>query len=432
VVGLKRRTLALHWQILIAIAAAAALGLWLRAQGGEVATAALAVFEFGGRIFLGALKMLIVPLIASSMIVGVAGLGAHGQLGRIGLRTFGLYAVSGLAAILVGLTLVNLVRPGIHDGVPAKDLLALKSDGAEVMRAVGERDASDIVAVLVRMIPENVVASAADNGDVLALIVFSLLFGWFMTRISEEHARPLLGFWRGVSEVMMLMTEWVMKFAPLGVFCLVAKVVAKTGFGVALPLVIFSACVVTGLAIHMFLTMPLLIRLTTGINPWRVFPAMAPALLTAFSTASSSATVPMTLECAEKRARVSNRVASFVIPLGATVNMNGTALYECAAVLFLAQAYGVELGLVAQFTVVALALLTSVGVAGIPAASLVAITVIMSSLGLPQEGVAVLLVFDRLLDMCRTTVNVHGDACTAIIVARLEGERHVLEPVRDG
>jgi Na+/H+-dicarboxylate symporter len=301
-----------------------------------------------------------------------------------------------------------------------------------VTKAVGDRDASDIVNVFLRMIPENVVASAADNGDVLALIVFSLLFGWFMTRVGDEHARPLLAFWRGVSEVMIRMTEWVMKFAPIGIFCLIARVVAKTGFGATLPLVLFSACVVAGLAIHMFLTMPLLMRLLTGVNPWRVFPAMAPALLTAFSTASSSATVPLTLDCAEKRAGVSPRVASFVIPLGATVNMNGTALYECAAVLFLAQAYGVELGLAAQLTVVVLALLTSIGVAGIPAASLVAITVILGSLGLPQEGIAVLLVFDRVLDMCRTTVNVHGDACTAIMVARLEGERHVLEPVRTG
>jgi Na+/H+-dicarboxylate symporter len=429
---MKRARFALHWQILLAIAIALATGSMLRGHAGDVAAGVLAVFEFCGKIFLGALKMLVVPLVASSMIVGVASLGAHGQLGRIGLRTFALYAASGLAAILVGLALVNLVRPGIHEGVAAKELLALKADAAAVTKAVGDRDASDIVNVFLRMIPENVVASAADNGDVLALIVFSLLFGWFMTRVDDEHAQPLLAFWRGVSEVMIRMTEWVMRFAPIGIFCLIARVVAKTGFGATLPLVLFSACVIAGLAIHMFLTMPLLMRLLTGVNPWRVFPAMAPALLTAFSTASSSATVPLTLDCAEKRAGVSPRVASFVIPLGATVNMNGTALYECAAVLFLAQAYGVELGLAAQLTVVVLALLTSIGVAGIPAASLVAITVILGSLGLPQEGIAVLLVFDRVLDMCRTTVNVHGDACTAIMVARLEGERHVLEPVRTG
>jgi proton glutamate symport protein len=424
----KRSGLALHWQILIAIAAATLLGLTLRAQAGEAAGRWLAVFDFGGQLFMAALKMLIVPLIASSMIVGVAGLGAHGQLGRIGLRTFLLYAVAGAAAILVGLVLVNVVRPGIVDGLPAGAALALHADSAAVAQAVGDRDGGDILAVFLRMIPENVVASAGNNGDVLALIVFSLLFGFFLTRVTEERARPVLGFWRGVSDVMLLMTEWVMKFAPFGVFCLVARVVIRTGFSAATPLLAFAACVLAGLAIHMFLTMPLLIRMVTGVSPWRIFPSLAPALLTAFSTASSSATVPLTLDCVEKRARVSSRVASFVVPLGATINMNGTALYECAAVLFLAQAYGVPLGVGAQATIVTLALLTSIGVAGIPAASLVAITVILSTLGLPAEGVAVLLVFDRVLDMSRTAVNVFGDACTAVMVARLEGEKHVLEP----
>jgi Na+/H+-dicarboxylate symporter len=203
-------------------------------------------------------------------------------------------------------------------------------------------------------------------------------------------------------------------------------VVAKAGLAAAGPLALFAACVLAVLAIHLLVTLPLFIRLATGLRPWPLFPTMAPALLTAFSTASSSATVPVTLDCVENRAGVSNRISSFVIPLGATINMNGTALYECAAVIFIAQAYGVEMSLFTQFTVVFLALMTSIGVAGIPAASLVAIAIILTAVGLPPEAIGVLFVFDRILDMARTAVNVAGDAAAAIIVASLEGEKGIL------
>jgi len=429
---MKREGFALHWQILLAIALAVAAGSMVRGHAGDTATGLLAVFEFGGTIFLGALKMLIVPLIASSMIVGVASLGAHGQLGRIGLRTFGLYVLTTAAAVFIGLAIVNLVEPGVQGGEPAGNALALETDSAEIARVVASRGAADVADIFVRMVPENVIAAAADNGEILGVIVFSLLFGYFMTRISAENAQPLLAFWRGVSEVMLLVTEFVMRFAPVGVFCLVARVVAKTGFEAATPLLQFAACVVVGLALQMFVMLPLAVRLITGARPWAIFGAMAPALLTAFSTASSAASMPLALDCVEKRVGVSNRIASFVIPIGASANSNGTALYECAAVVFIAQAYGVEPGLLTQLTVVGLALVTSMGMAGVPAASLVAIAVILGALGLPPEAIGVLLVFDRPLDMCRTTVNVFGDACVAAMVARLEGERHVLEPVRTG
>lgn len=427
---MKRARLALHWQILLAIALAVAVGSALRGHPGNATTELVAVFEFGGTIFLDALKMLIVPLIASSMIVGVASLGAHGQLGRIGLRTFGLYVFTTAAAVLIGLVIVNLVEPGVQGGAPAGTALALESDSAEIARVVANRGAADIADIFVRMVPENVIAAAANNGEILGVIVFSLLFGYFMTRISEEHAQPLLAFWRGVSEVMLLVTEFVMKFAPIGVFFLVARVVAKTGLDAATPLLQFAACIVAGLAIQMFVVLPLTVRLVTGVRPWAIFGAMAPALLTAFSTASSAASMPLALDCVEKRVGVSPRIASFVIPIGASANSNGTALYECAAVVFVAQAYGVAPGFLTQLTVVVLALVTSMGIAGIPASSLVAIAVILGALGLPPEAIGVLLVFDRPLDMCRTAVNVFGDACVAAMVARLEGERHVLEPGR--
>lgn len=422
----KTGRLALHWQILIAIALAVIAGLLAGEDGAIFGVTFYSVFDFVGRLFLNALKMLILPLIASSMIVGIAGIGSGEALGRLGGRTFLLYAGTGLAAIVLGLAIINIVRPGIVDGRPAGELLALEAESEQVAAMIGDRDAGDIVEIFIRMVPENVIAAAADNGGILAVIFFSLLFGAFIPRIQAEHGQVLLSFWKGVFEVMTRLTEWIMRLAPIGVFGLVAKVVAKAGLAAAAPLAIFAACVLVSLAIHLFVTLPLFIRVTTGLRPWPIFPAMAPALLTAFSTASSSATVPVTLDCVEKRAGVSNRIASFVIPLGATVNMNGTALYECAAVLFIAQAYGVEMSLFTQFTVVFLALLTSIGVAGIPAASLVAIAVILTAVGLPPEAIGVLFVFDRILDMARTTVNVAGDAVAAVIVAKLEGEKGVL------
>ena len=419
--------LALHWQILIAILLAVGAGLAAGEHGELFGVTFYSVFDFLGKLFLNALKMLIVPLIASSMIVGVAGLGSSDALGRLGGRTIFFYAMTSLTAIVVGLSIINVVRPGIVDGVPAGQVMALEADTEQVSSLIGDRGAGDIVEIFVRMVPENVFAAASNNGSILGIIFFSLLFGYFITRIGDERGQQLVSFWRGVFEVMTKMTEWVMAFAPIGVFGLVAKVVAKAGLAAAGPLAVFAVCVLASLAFHLFVTLPLFIRVSTGMKPWPLFSTMAPALLTAFSTASSSATVPVTLDCIERRAGVSNRVSSFVIPLGATINMNGTALYECAAVIFIAQAYGVEMTIFTQFTVVLLALVTSVGVAGIPAASLVAIAVILTAVGLPPEAIAVLFVFDRILDMARTAVNVAGDAAAAIIVGKLEGETAIFK-----
>ena len=419
--------LALHWQILIAIGLAVPAGLLAGEEAGILGVTFYSVFDFIGTLFLNALKMLIVPLIASSMIVGVAGIGGSDALGRLGGRTLLFYASTSLMAIIVGLTIINIVRPGIVGGEPAGEQMALEADTSSVSALIGDRDAGDIVEIFIRMVPENVFAAATNNGAILSIIFFSLLFGFFMTRIDIVHRQVLMSFWKGVFDVMTKMTEWVMMLAPYGVFGLVARVVAKAGLSAAEPLFIFALCVLASLAIHLFITLPLFIRVFTGLNPRPMFGAMAPALLTAFSTASSSATVPVTLDCLEKRVGVSNKISSFVIPLGATVNMNGTALYECAAVIFIAQAYGLEMTLFTQFTVVVLALVTSIGVAGIPAASLVAIAVILTAVGLPAEAIAVLFVFDRILDMARTAVNVAGDAAAAVIVAHMEGEHNILD-----
>ena len=413
--------LALHWQILIAICLGGVAG-WLSGEAGQIAgLQLLPIYEFVGTLFLNALKMLIVPLIASSIIVGVAGIGSSGNLGRLGSKTLLFYLLTTLAAILVGLALVNFVKPGEMGGQPVQSLLALDGNGADVAMTVGDRGVGDVVDIFLRAVPPNIVAAAAE-GQMLGLIFFCLLFGFFMTRLEHDYADPLMRFWTGMFHVMMHMTEWVMLFAPIGVFGLVARVVAKTGFDAAAPLLVFSGVVLTALAIHAFITLPLLLRFVGGVNPIRILQRMSPAMLTAFSTASSSATLPVTMDCVEEKVGVSNKVSSFVLPLGATVNMNGTALYECSAVLFLAQAFGADLSFGTQFIVVLTALLTSIGVAGIPSASLVAIAIILSAVGLPIEAIGVLFVFDRVLDMARTSVNVFGDSCCAVIVARLEGE----------
>lgn len=422
------RKLALHWQILIALILAGVVGYAVNVAGdgdpsapGILGVSFLSVFNYIGELFLNALRMIIVPLILSSIIVGMAGIGSSGNLGALGGRTLLFYVITTGAAIALGLLLINFIQPGIVDGEPAGELLALDASTAQVAAEIGDRDASDVADIFLRMIPDNVVMAAA-NGQMLGIIFFALLFGYFMTRIGHDLADTLYKFWDGVFHVMMRMTEWIMMFAPIGVFGLVAAVIAETGFASAAPLAVFALTVLAGLLAHTFIIMPLLLSTIARVKPWKIYPAMAPAMLTAFSTASSSATLPITMDCVEKNAGVSNKISSFVLPLGATVNMNGTALYECAAAIFLAQAYGLDLSFGVQFTIVTLALVTSIGVAGVPAASLVAIAIILKAIGLPIEAIGVLMVFDRVLDMVRTSVNIFGDACCAVIVARLDGE----------
>ena len=419
------RRLKLHWQILIALVLAIAAGSLSGTTAQILGVNCYQIYDFVGTLFLNGLKMIIVPLIVSSIITGIASIGNTGAFGRIGGKTLTYYLTTSLLAILIGLALVNVSRPGVVDGEPARDMIGFSADASTVTEHLAGRGAGDIVDIFLRMVPTNIVAAAAE-GQMLGLIFFSLLFGYFMTRIPERGGSVLHRFWQGVYDVMMLITELVMKFAPLGVFGLVAKVVASTGFAAFQPLAIFFVTVLGALLVHFLVALPMLLYFVGGVNPLLQYRAMAPALLTAFSTSSSSATLPLTMECVEKNAGVSNRTASFVLPLGATVNMDGTALYECVAAMFIAQAYGLELGFGEQFVIVLVALLTSIGVAGIPAASLVAISIILTTIGLPAEGIGLILAVDRILDMCRTSVNVFSDTCGAVIIARLEGEGNVL------
>ncbi len=419
--------LKLHWQILIAIISAILVGMVVDKDTAIGGIVFYDVFNFLGTLFLNALKMIIVPLVLSSIICGMASISSSKDLGRLGGKTIGFYMLSSLLAILIGLAFVNMFTPGIIDGEPAGSKLNLSSPAevsAQLDRVEG-RGAGDIANVFLRMIPPNIVKAAA-NGQMLGLIFFGLLFGYYMSRINGELKRTLDNFWQGIFQTMMAITLFVMKFAPIGVFGLVAKTIAATGFSAFKPLLLFFITVFLALAFHMFITLATLLKLIGRVSPLRQYSVMAPAMLTAFSTASSSGTLPITLECVKKGAGVSDKTTSFVLPLGATINMDGTALYECVAAMFIAQAYGLDLTFTTQFTIVLVALLTSIGVAGIPAASLVAIAVILGAIGLPLEGIGMLLVTDRILDMLRTAVNVFSDSCCAVIVAKTEGEDGVL------
>ena len=436
------KKIAAHWQILIALGMAVTLGVIFRnfttAHGvdssfGAFSAQVTEVSSFVGELFMSALKMIIVPLIVSSIIAGIGALGGVKGFGRLGAKTAGFYALTSLAAILVGLSVVNLFEPGLVNGQPnmeireAFDSTAAAASDKHVAKvaAANEVAATDYFDLFRKLFPPNIFKAAADNGQMLGLIVFSIMFGIGMTRLPSDQIKTLQGTVQGVNDVMILITKWIMMTAPIGVFALMFPVVVKSGTQLFIEMGNYFGTVLTELAIHMFITLPLILKFVGKVSPIAHFKAMRTALLTAFSTASSSATLPVTMRCVQDNAGVSKRTASFTLPLGATVNMDGTALYECVAVIFVAQVMGVDLSFAAQFVVVVAALLTSIGVAGVPSASLVAILLILKNSNIDGAEVAVvaLLSVDRLLDMSRTAVNVFGDSCAAVVVGASEGEK---------
>jgi Na+/H+-dicarboxylate symporter len=369
-----------------------------------------------GTIFLRALKMIIVPLVFSSIVSGVTSIGSAQSLGRLGLKTVTYYVMTSLFAILTGLVLVNFMKPGVGADLGF-------SESVEGLSTIS----GGLADIIFRIIPENVF-QAFITADMLAIIFFSLLFGFFITRTQNNSRDQLTNFFNAFFEVMMKMTIFIIKFAPLGIFGIVAGVVAQQAgdrealFGIMHRMGLYMFTVILGLAFHTFVTLPLILKLIGRVNPKLHFRAMSTPLLTAFSTASSSATLPLTMEAVENEAGVSNKISSFVLPLGATINMDGTALYECVAAMFIAQAYGVELTFVQQMIVVITALLASIGAAGIPMAGLVMMSIVLTAVGLPLEGVGLILAVDRILDMCRTAVNVFSDSCGTVVIAKTEGE----------
>lgn len=372
--------------------------------------------DAGGRIFIASLQLMVVPLVLVSLICGAASLGNTGSMGRVGGKAIGLYLMTTAIAISIALMLALLVNPGMGAGPPPMDV------------TFDPGEPTSIKDTLVNIFPTNPVAAMA-QGNMLQIIVFALLFGIAVSRAGEAGAR-LMGFFEDVNEVLMRLITILIQLAPIGVFCLMTRLFATEGFDEIYKLGAYFLTVVGALMIHMLVVYPTLLTVLGRVNPLIFLRKMREPMLVGFSTASSGATLPVTLRTVEHRIGVKNEVASFAVPLGATINMDGTALYECVAAMFIAQAYGLDLSFSVQFVVVWMALVTSIGVAGIPSASLVAIAVILGAIGLPLEGLGLILAVDRVLDMCRTAVNVYSDSCGAVTVARLEGEDGVLaEPV---
>ena len=421
-----------HWQMLIALILAVILGMALKSAEGNWVIQVTGVCAFIGKLFMQALKMIIVPLVVSSVIAGISGLGGVKGFGRLGLKTLAFYFCSTLLAVLVGLVLVNLIQPGLVAGQPnetiqrAFETEAGAASGAqqEKVAAAGTREPGDFADVFLKMFPENIFSAASDNGQLLGLIVFSLLFAIAMTRLPGDGMTRLGDTFQAINDVMILVTKWIMAVAPIGVFALMVPVIHRTGPALFVEMGSYFVTVLLALGVHLFITLPLILKFVAGVSPLGHFRAMRDALLLSFSTASSSATLPVSMRCVQENAGVSKRTASFTLPLGATVNMDGTALYECVAVIFVAQVMGVTLGFGAQALIVLTALLTSIGVAGVPSASLVAILLILKSSNIPgaETAATALLAVDRLLDMCRTSVNVFGDSCAAVTIAKSEGE----------
>jgi Na+/H+-dicarboxylate symporter len=399
----------LHYQIIVALVAGGFFGYFFNDK--------VIYTNWAGEIFLRSLNMIIVPLILCSITTGVASVGSGGSLGRLGLKTMGFYILSTLVAIVTGFVLVTTIKPGV---------------GAELGFKVPVEDisvASDSFGTtLIKIVPSNIF-EALMQGQMLSIIFFAILFGFFITRINEKPRLLLIDVFNAALDVIMKITLFIIKFTPLGIFSITAKVIAQqVQMGNEISEVIsrlglYFITVLLGLFFHGLITLPLSVKLLGRANPVKHFKNMATPLLTAFSTSSSNATLPLTMKAVEVEDGVSNKIASFTLPLGATVNMNGTALYECVAVIFIAQAYGIELTFGQQLIVIFTALLAAIGAAGIPMAGLVMMAVVLKAVGLPLEGIGLIIAVDRILDMFRTTINVYGDTCAAVIIAKSEGEK---------
>lgn len=399
----------LHWQILFALIAGTLFGIYF--------TPYVEWISWIGDLFLKLLKMVIIPLIVSSIITGIAGIGSPESLGRLGFKTIGFYMITSLLAILLGLALVNIIGPGV-----GADLSL-----AESVESVPAAEQS-LGQLLLGAIPENVFGSMA-KGDMLPIIFFTIIFGFFTNLAAPQHQRVIHNIFESVFEVMMKITMTVIKLTPLGVFAIIATVISRYASDTAALTQVFSRMglymltVMLALFIHSQITMNLILMIFAKINPIRHLKNMSTPLLTAFSTSSSSATLPLTMDAIETKDGVSTKITSFTLPLGATINMDGTALYECVAVIFIAQAYGIDLSIGQQMIVVVTALLAAIGAAGIPMAGLVMMTIVLNAVGLPLEGIGLILAVDRILDMFRTAVNVYGDTCAAVVIAKSEGEK---------
>ncbi len=360
-----------------------------------------------GTIFIRAIRMLVVPLVLISLTCGSAGIGDPKKLGRVGGKTIAFYLTTTAIAITIGLLLAFIISPGSSISIPTD----VEYQAAE---------APFIMDIFVNMVPTNPINSMA-VGEMLQIIVFSILFGISLAAVGKK-AQPLLDFLHTANDVLMKMISLIMTIAPFGVFALIAKVIATQGADVLLPLIKYMLTVLFALFLHTILTYTGALSVITKANPITFFKKFAPTMVVAFSTSSSSATLPVTMETAEEELGVSNEISSFTLPLGATINMDGTAIMQGVATVFIAQVFGVDLSFSQLLMVILTATLASVGTAGVPGVGLITLSMVLQSVGLPVEGIALIIGVDRILDMTRTAVNITGDAICSIVVANSEGE----------
>jgi len=398
------KKIALHWQILIAFIIAVIVGIFLKDY--------VIYFSWMGEIFLRLLKMIVIPLILSSIISGVANMGSDSNFGRLGLKTLAYFLSTTVIAILIGLLLVNLIKPGV--GMDLSSIPINESVNIEKQR---------ISDMLIQIVPQNIFRSMVNN-EFLSVIFFAIISGIFIGKIETKNRIIVTDFFNAFFELFMKMTMLVIKLAPYGIFGLIVKVIAEQNdFGnMVIKLGWFMITVLAAILIHALIILPLIVKFIGRAKPFKHLSNVKTALITAFSTASSAAALPLNMKETHEKSGVSHKITNFTLPLGATVNMDGTAIYIAAVVMFIAQAKGVDMGFKEQFIVLITAVFASIGTAAVPMASLVMITIILEVLGLPIEYMALILPVDRILDMFRTATNVWSDSCGAVVIAKSEGE----------
>ncbi len=417
------KNLGLHWKILIGMAAGIIFGV-VANQIGAADFVKDWIKPFG-TIFINSLKLIAIPLIVASLIKGITDLKDISKLSAMGGRTIMIYIGTTVLAIVIGLGIVNLVGPGRGLDQTTRDNLLndfAADAGQRITAAAQQREAGPLQA-LVDLVPDNIVGAATSNGNMLQVIFFVICFGIGLILIDPRKAKPVKDFFDGVNEVVLKLIDLIMIAAPYGVFALLAALVVESpSADLFYALIKYSLCVLAGLAIMIFLIYPTLVKVFTGTSPGFFFRGISPAQLLAFSTSSSAATLPVTMERVEEHLGVDEEVTSFVLPIGATINMDGTSLYQAVAAVFIAQAYGMDLDLMTQLGIITTALAASIGSAAVPGAGMVMLVIVLGQAGIPEAGLALIFAVDRPLDMCRTVANVTGDATVAMLVGKSVGK----------
>jgi proton glutamate symport protein len=417
--------LALHWKILIGMILGLIFGYLMKNM--ELKEIVVDWVKPFGTIFINLLKMIAVPLIVVSLIVGLSDLKDISKLSKLGGRTVGLYLFTTVSAVSIGLVLANLIRPGdyINDESRKSLLENFAGDAAQKIELAEKAKSSGPLQPLVDVVPDNFFMAMTDNASMLQVILFVILLGIGLILIDEKKAKPVVDFFKGLNDVILKIIDIIMLGAPIGVFALMAALMVEIpDFSTLNALLIYALTVVLGLSVMVFVLYPTLLVVLAKYSPIKFFKAISPAQLLAFSTSSSAATLPVTMERVTEHVGVDEEVSSFVLPLGATVNMDGTSLYQAVAAVFIAQAMGIPLDLQTQLMIVVTATLASIGSAAVPSAGMVMLVIVLGQAGIPEAGLALIFAIDRPLDMCRTVVNVTSDSTVATVVASSVGKLH--------